>query len=310
MRVGCGLEVCVIVSVERLQKVLAAAGHGSRRACEGLIEEGRVAVNGRVVKELPVLVDPAHDRIVVDGEPVEAQHKVYFLLHKPKGVVCTNNDPAGRPRAIDLLPPRRERVFTVGRLDADSTGLLLLTNDGELTARLTHPRYEVPKTYRAEVAGRLDEATLERVRRGVWLSEGKTAPAQATIIYRRPQSTIVEITLREGKNREIRRVLAKLGHKVYRLHRIRIGPLSLGSLPLGAVRPLQPRELAHLKRLAEGGGAPEPGLAEESVRRPSPMMLGRGSTPRRPIRFAGGRSARGPKPSRAARGRPPRRRGS
>jgi len=214
-------------------------------------------VNGHVVRELPVLVDAASDRVCVDGKPIRAERKAYFLLHKPKGVVCTNDDPAGRRRAVDLLPGIRERIFPVGRLDAESTGLLLLTNDGELAQRITHPRFGVAKTYRAEVAGRMEEPDLERIRRGVWLSEGRTGPADVKITYRRPQSTIIEVTLREGRNREVRRVLAKIGHKVYRLVRIKIGPLSLSKLPLGAARSLRPDELANLKRIA-GAATPHP----------------------------------------------------
>lgn len=238
--------------IERVQKILAAAGFGSRRACEQLVVEGRVAVNGQVARELPVLVNPESDRITVDGKPVRPEKKVYFMLHKPKDVFCTAADPDGRRRAIDLLRGVPERVFPVGRLDADSTGLLLLTNDGELTQRLTHPRYGLQQTYRAEVAGRMDESTLHRMREGVWLAEGKSSPAEATIIYRRAQSTIIEIVLREARNREVRRVLAKLGHKVYRLTRIKYGNLSLKSLPIGAFRPLRPEELKSLLRAASG----------------------------------------------------------
>ncbi|MEE8169022.1 MAG: pseudouridine synthase [Phycisphaerae bacterium] len=233
---------------QRLQKILAAAGIGSRRTCEKFIEDGRVRVNGRVARTLPVMVDPAADRITVDGKRIRGERQVYYLLNKPRGVLCTHRDPAGRKRAIDCLGRVRERVFPVGRLDATSTGLLLLTNDGGLAERITHPRYGVPKTYRAEVVGRIEPDALDRLRRGVWLAEGKTAPARARIVHRDRKRTILEITLREGKNREVRRVLARLGHKVRNLKRIAIGPLSLGSLPSGAYRSLTPKELTQLKR--------------------------------------------------------------
>lgn len=238
---------------ERLQKVLAAAGYGSRRACEQLILDGRVQVNGQTPRELPVLVDPASDRIVVDKRPIRRERTIYLLLHKPKGVLCTHNDPAGRTRAVDLLEGVHERVYPVGRLDADSTGLLLMTNDGELAERLTHPRYGVPKTYRAEVAGAVTEDVLKQLREGIWLAEGKTAPARATVIHRQRDKTILEVTLREGKNREIRRVLARLGHKVRRLTRIAIGPIELRGLPMGGFRALRAGELAALRRVVERG---------------------------------------------------------
>jgi 23S rRNA pseudouridine2605 synthase len=278
---------------QRLQRVLAAAGVGSRRACEEIILAGRVRVNGGVVSSLPVLVNPTTDRITVDGRPILQERRVYLMLHKPAGVVCTQRDPAGRRRAVDLLPNVRERVYPVGRLDAESTGLLLMTNDGEWSLRLTHPRYGVPKTYRAEVAGRLDESAIERMRRGVWLSDGKTAPAEVSVIYQRSQSTIVEITLREGRNREIRRMLARLGHKVYRLHRIKIGPLSLRGLPVGGYRPLHPSELAALRRWRD---------------EPSPMRLLPHPARRRTVE--GGRSIRGRKPGRVGGDRRRVRRGS
>jgi 23S rRNA pseudouridine2605 synthase len=293
------------VATERLQKLLAAAGLGSRRACEELILEGRVRVNGTVVDRLPVLVDPQRDHVSVDGRPVRAEHTVYYMLHKPRGVVCTNRDPAGRRRAVDLLGGVRERVYPVGRLDAESTGLLLMTNDGELAARLTHPRYGVPKTYRAEVAGRVGPQALERLRAGVWLSDGRTGRADASIIYQRPDSTVLEITLREGRNREVRRVLAKLGHKVYRLKRIRIGGLSLKGLPPGGFRPLRPDEVRGLTAAAVA-------TATRSAAISPPPRLPPPRAPRgRMHRQTGpGRSDRGRTPGRGRRGRRPARRGS
>lgn len=233
---------------ERLQKVLAATGLASRRECEQIILDGRVSVNGRKVDSLPVLVDPEVDKIAVDGRPLRAERKVYFLLHKPKGVHCTNYDPDGRPRAVDLLGGVRERVFPVGRLDADTTGLLLMTNDGELAQQLTHPRHGIPKTYRAHVNGRVTAEQLEDLRKGVWLAEGKTRVSEATIIHAARDQSVVEVTLREGRNREVRRILAKIGHAVRRLIRIRIGPLSLRGLGPGEFRPLSSSEVNLLKK--------------------------------------------------------------
>lgn len=236
---------------ERLQKVLAAAGLGSRRACEELILDGRVRVNGRRVASLPVLVDPRVDDITFDGRAVRVEPKAHYLLNKPKGVVCTQNDPARRKRAVDLLTDVRQRVYPVGRLDVDSEGLLLMTNDGELAARLTHPRYGVPKTYRARVSGRLTPEDLEKLRRGIWLSEGKTQPARVTAVYRSREHSVLEVTLREGRNRQVRRMLVKLGHPVRELTRVRIGKLSLRGLGVGRFRQLTATEVRYLRDLAE-----------------------------------------------------------
>lgn len=233
--------------LERLQKVLAAAGVASRRECEQIILDGRVRVNGKLVHSLPVIIDAARDRIVVDGKPLKGARKIYLLFHKPKGVQCTNYDPDGRTRVVDLLVGIKERLFPVGRLDADSTGLLVMTNDGDLAQRLAHPRYGVPKTYRAHVNGPITPDDLARLRKGVWLSEGKAQVSEAKIIHRGAEHSVIEITLQEGRNREVRRVLAKLGHNVRKLMRIRIGPLSLRGLPVGAFRPLTPAELRALR---------------------------------------------------------------
>lgn len=235
---------------ERLQKVLASAGFGSRRACEEMILEGRVSVNGQRVEEMPVLVDPQADDVRVDGRRIRFERKVYYLLNKPKGVLCTQHDPSGRKRATDLLANVKERVYPVGRLDADSEGLLLMTNDGELAAALTHPRYGVPKTYRARVSGKVGPADVARLRQGIWLSEGKTRPSRVSIAYSSRTYSVLEITLREGRNRQVRRMLAKLGHPVRELKRIRIGPLSLRGLGTGRVRQLTPSEVQRLREHA------------------------------------------------------------
>jgi len=254
---------------ERIQKILAAAGFGSRRSCEQLVLDGRVSINGQTLHELPALADLATDRIVVDGKPVQSEQTVYYLLNKPPGVLCTNNDPSGRTRACDLLRGVRERIFPVGRLDADSMGLLIMTNDGALAQKLTHPRYGVPKTYRAEIAGVPTEADIQKLRTGVWLSEGKTAPAQVRVVHRQRDHAILEITLREGRNREIRRMLAKLGHNVRRLVRICVGKLSIHKLGVGAYRKLTPDEIKYLRGLADK--VPGHAAHEQAVprRRPS-----------------------------------------
>lgn len=244
------------VAPERLQKVLAAAGVASRRECEELIREGRVEVDRQVVTELGTRVDPEQQEIRVDGEALPRQRPVYFAVNKPSGVVSTSRDPEGRPRVIDLLPAGTPRVFCVGRLDRSSEGLILVTNDGELAQGLTHPRHGVEKVYHVQVAGRLEEEHLQQLRRGVRLAEGYAHAKYARIKGRRHRSTIVEMVLDEGRNREIRRLLARVGHKVQRLIRVAVGPVRLGDLPAGAVRPLAPREVEALRRAIAGGRRP------------------------------------------------------
>jgi 23S rRNA pseudouridine2605 synthase len=239
-----------------LQKVLAAAGWGSRRGCEEIIREGRVTVNGEVRDELPVLVEPSADKIRVDGQAVRSQRLVYFLLNKPKGVLCTNSDPAGRVRAVDLLTRVKERVYPVGRLDSSSTGLLLMTNDGELAERLMHPRYGVERTYVADVQGKVGPAAVQKLRKGIWMSGGRTQPAKVKILHSGRQDSRLEITLREGRNREVRRMLAALGHRVRKLKRIRLGPLTIRGLGVGKFRALQRQEVQALRRIASGARAP------------------------------------------------------
>ncbi len=263
---------------ERLQKVLAAAGLGSRRACEELILQGRVRVNGKRVDELPVLVDSAADEVRVDGRRIRLERKVYYLLNKPEGVLCTQRDPDGRTRAVDLLAGVHQRVYPVGRLDASSQGLLLLTNDGELAAALTHPRYGVPKTYRARVKGKVTAEGLEKLRKGIWLSEGKTQPARVTVAYSSRNHSILEVTLREGRNRQVRRMLAKLGHPVRELTRIRIGPLSLRGLRVGRFRALRPAEVEQLKDLAgRSSGQPRGVRSGAAKAKKGPRAKKRGS---------------------------------
>ena len=242
---------------ERLQKVMAEAGIASRRHCEEMIRDGLVKVNGTVVRKLPVLVEPPHDTIVVAGRKLRCEQKVYFLLNKPRHVVCTNSDPEGRKRAIDLLVGVKQRVYPVGRLDADSQGLLILTNDGELANQLTHPRYGVLKTYVAELTGRLTGEEIDRLVRGVHLAQGKAGMESVQIMRRGPKHTVMEISLREGRNRQIRRMLARIGHRVRRLTRVRIGRLTLRGLGPGKFRALTPAEVKALRKLV-GSAASEP----------------------------------------------------
>ena len=231
----------------RLQRILASAGFGSRRACEELITEGRVDVDREVVTELGVKVDPFTQTVRVDGQPLQKQKKVYLAVYKPKGVICTNSDPTGRPRAVDLVPENLGRLYPVGRLDVTSEGLLILTNDGELTNRLTHPRYRVQKVYRVHVAGLMQKETVSQLNKGIYLAEGFAKVSGVTIKARHKQSTVLEMTLEEGKNREIRRVLARVGHKVMSLTRTAIGPVRLGKLTPGEYRRLSGAELSALR---------------------------------------------------------------
>jgi 23S rRNA pseudouridine2605 synthase len=237
--------------MERLQKILAHAGVGSRRQCEDLITAGRVTVNGAVVRELGTRVDAAQQKIAVDGQAIHAERPVYWLVNKPRGYLCTNRDPARRPLAIDLVPHVDQRVYTVGRLDEDSEGLLLMTNDGELAHRLMHPRFGVEKTYLAQVAGVPSKEDIQQLLKGVWLSDGHVKARHVKRLKSHAESTSLRIVLSEGKNREIRRMLARLGHKVLRLRRVAIGPVELGTLAPGKARKVTGEELASLRRIAD-----------------------------------------------------------
>jgi 23S rRNA pseudouridine2605 synthase len=238
---------------ERLQKVLAAAGVAGRRECEQLILDGRVEVDRKVVTELGTRVDPRSQEVRVDGETLSQPKLVYFAVNKPDGVVSTSRDPAGRPRVIDLLPPDAPRAYCVGRLDRASEGLILVTNDGELANGLTHPRHGVEKIYQVQVAGRIEQAELAALKRGSHLAEGFAHVKQVRVKGHRNRSTVLEMVLDEGRNREIRRLLAKVGHKVQRLTRIAVGPVRLGELPSGAVRMLTRQEVSALKEAVTRG---------------------------------------------------------
>ena len=232
---------------QRLQKVLAAAGVDSRRKCEELILDGAVQVNSKVVDKLPAFVDPEKDIITVNGKRIRAAQKVYYLLNKPKGVICTNFDPQGRKKAIDVIKSR-ERIFCVGRLDADSTGVLILTNDSQLANKLTHPKYKVPKTYLAEVKGQIESQHIQKLKKGVWLAEAKTGKASVKILKRSHRQSLLEITIQQGLNRQVRRMLAKVGLPVKSLKRTHIGKLTTRGLGVGKFRTLTKVEVAHLKR--------------------------------------------------------------
>ena len=299
---------------ERIQKLLAAAGVDSRRKVEEMVLQGRVEVNGTVVHDLPIMIDPAEDVVFVDGErvrlprprPARARRapangdanagvdgtteparppadRVYVLMHKPAGVFCTNvgqeTNQGEQKLAIDLLPPGfqdRHRVYPVGRLDAESRGLLLLTNDGDLTNKLTHPRYGVPKTYRATVDGLVTQEIAEHLMAGVWIADPakggvKTARSFVKVARRGRDRSVVEITLKEGRNRQVRRTLAKLGHKVRDLLRVKLGPLELGTLNPGESRLLTPREVRDLHAAVAASVAR---AAERRSRPPKPAAPG------------------------------------
>jgi len=238
----------IVMAQQRLQKVLATAGVDSRRKCEELILDGAVRVNSKVVDKLPVFVDPEKDVITVNGKRIRSAQKVYYLLNKPKRVICTNFDPQGRKRAIDMIKSR-ERIFCVGRLDADTTGIVILTNDSELANRLTHPRYEVSKTYIAGVKGEIRGEQIDKLKKGIWLAEGKTAAASVKILKRSRKESLVEITIRQGLNRQVRRMLAKVGLPVKSLKRTRIGKLNARGLGVGKFRTLTESEITYLKKV-------------------------------------------------------------
>ncbi len=239
------------MSEQRLQKVLAAAGVNSRRKCEELILSGAVSVNRKVVDKLPAFVDPEKDIITVDGKKLKAARKVYFLLNKPKGVICTNNDPQGRKKAIDIIPTG-QRIFCIGRLDIDTSGIIILTNDSELANRLTHPRYGLPKTYIAGIKGQISADVAEKLKKGIWLAEGKTGRASVKILKRNYKESLIEITIRQGLNRQIRRMLARVGLPVKSLKRTQIGKLNARGLGVGKFRKLTKDEVVYLKKVTVG----------------------------------------------------------
>ncbi|HSJ31864.1 MAG TPA: pseudouridine synthase [Longimicrobiales bacterium] len=232
----------------RLQKFLAQAGVASRRSSEELITGGRVSINGRIATELGVRVQPSDD-VRVDGKRIRSAPPQWFALHKPRGYMSTRSDPQGRRTLYDLVPPPMRRLFYVGRLDFDSEGLVLLTNDGDTAHRLLHPRYGIDREYDVELKEQVDDAALEALRRGVQLDDGR---ARAHTVRRKGGRRVV-LTLREGRKREVRRMFAELGYEVMRLRRVRYGPIRLGDLPAGEYRALDARELESLRRVKRAG---------------------------------------------------------
>jgi 23S rRNA pseudouridine2605 synthase len=259
-------------SGERLQKILSTAGVASRRLSEELIAQGRVSVNGKTVTELGTKADPSVDEIKVDGRRIKVeQRRRYILLNKPRGYITTRSDPQGRPTVMDLMKGVHEYVYPVGRLDYDSEGLLILTNDGDLAARLTHPRHEVEKVYEARVKGVPDEHALERLAKGVTIEGGRTAPAKLRasepFVKGSGEQTVIEISIHEGRQRQVRQMFDNVGHPVVRLKRVRIGPIVDPDIPIGHWRELTPQEIGKLQRAGSQAGRSA---------KPRPPQRGRG----------------------------------
>lgn len=241
--------------MERLQKVIAHAGIASRRKAEELILQGKVTVNGEVVKQLGTKVGP-NDVVEVNGIKVEKEAPVYFLFYKPKGVVTTVKDDKNRKTVLDFFPEVTERIYPVGRLDYDTSGILLMTNDGEFANLLTHPKYEIEKTYIAKVKGIPTREHLKQLQKGIRLDDGLTAPAKAKFLSadKRKNTAIIELTIHEGRNRQVRRMFEKIGYPVMKLKRERYAFLDLTGLNAGEWRPLTPHEVKQLIVLAKNGG--------------------------------------------------------
>ncbi|HWQ60716.1 MAG TPA: pseudouridine synthase [Negativicutes bacterium] len=238
---------------ERLQKIISQAGVASRRHAEELITAGRVTVNGRVVAELGAKVEPGRDVVAVDGQPLAGEAKVYVLLNKPRGVVTTLSDPRGRKTVAELVADIPARLYPVGRLDYNTEGLLLLTNDGELTHALTHPSREITKTYVATVTGRPNEEKLDKLRMGITLDDGVTAPARVRFIAYEPEqnTSTLQMIIHEGRNRQIRRMCEAIGHPVDKLKRTEFAFLTLEGVHRGRYRRLAPEEVTRLRQLTD-----------------------------------------------------------
>lgn len=251
----------------RLQRFLAQCGLGSRRDCEELITAGRIEVDGKTVTELGTTVDPSRQSVSMDGERLKVERKKYFMLNKPSGYLCTSEDPQGRRVVLDLFPQDGPRLFTIGRLDENTTGLILVTNDGDLAQRLAHPRYRIFRLYRAQVAGQPTREIFEQLQQGLYFTEGKFRVYSVKPVKKQKDSTWVEITMTEGQNREIRRLFARVGHKVMKLERIGYGPLRLGRLAQGEFRDLSRDELADLHAVLERNKQGEALAPSEEPRR-------------------------------------------
>jgi len=237
--------------LERIQKILAKAGIASRREAERMMIEGRVSVNGKTVETLGFKADPSRDRIKVDGKRLAPfEPKVILLLNKPRGYLSTVKDPKGRPTIMDLLKNVKWRIYPVGRLDFDAEGLLLLTNDGDLAYRLSHPRFSVPKTYLVKVAGVPEEKKLIRLRRGVMLEDGEARAVSCSLIREREKNSWVRVVVTEGRNHLVKRMFSAMGHPVLKLKRIEYGPVQLRDLPFGRFRTLTPEEVGELRKIS------------------------------------------------------------
>jgi len=235
---------------QRLNRILSLSGVTSRRKADEWIAEGRVTVNGKTVAEAGAKARWGVDRIAVDGRPVPAPApRVYLMLNKPFAVMCSLNDPEGRPTVAEYLKDLPVRVYPVGRLDFDTLGLLLFTNDGDWAFRLSHPRYRVPRTYKATLAGEIAEGDLAALRRGVPLEDGPSGPATVTVVSRGPEQSVIRITITRGRNRQVRRMIETLGYRIIHLIRIGFGPLALGDLKIGRYRFLTPSEVEELRSL-------------------------------------------------------------
>ncbi|HHU62184.1 MAG: pseudouridine synthase [Bacillota bacterium] len=236
---------------ERLQKVMAHAGVDSRRACEEIIREGRVTVNGEVA-HLGLKVNPQEDIILIDGKPLGGtEQKRYLILNKPFGFITTVNDQFGRKDVLDLVSDIPERIYPVGRLDFDSEGLVFLTNDGSLAHKVMHPSFEIPKTYSVVLEGKITMDSVYRLRTGIILEDGRTAPAKVKLLETSNSESRFHLTIHEGRNRQVRRMCSKIGHEVKRLIRVGIGPLELGNLPSGKYRNLTKEEIRLLKQAVD-----------------------------------------------------------
>ena len=235
--------------MERLQKYMAACGVASRRKCENIILDGLVMVNGQVIKELGYKIDPESDSIQVNGVQIVKEKKVYILLHKPTGYVTTVTDPQMRKTVIDLIPEIENRIYPVGRLDYDTSGLLLLTNDGDLANKMTHPSFELEKVYVAKVDGEINEDNIHKLETGIMLEDGITAPAKVTLLNNNKENSFVQLIIHEGRNRQVRRMLEAVGNTVLKLRRERIGFLNLEGLEVGKYRELTIEEINKLKQL-------------------------------------------------------------
>ena len=233
----------------RLQKFLAEAGVASRRACDKLIDEGLVKVNNQVVTTPGLGVDPEKDKIIYKGRPVKPERKFYIMVNKPKGYICTNDDEKGRRRTVDIVKDIPARLYTVGRLDWDVEGLIILTNDGDFAYKLTHPKHHVPKTYVVKIKGSIESKHVAKIFSGIYIDGKKTEPAKAEILKTSRQTSHVRLTLFEGKKREIKRMFFQLGYSVYHIKRISINGLKLGSLQPGRYRNLRDYEIKRLMRL-------------------------------------------------------------